>query len=153
MSTVPELHLAAVHLVHDNTGAEHLHVARDDRNSVFAVAFRTVPMDSTGVPHILEHTTLCGSEKYPCRDPFFKMLTRSLSTYMNAWTCECESTFCAGVCLPACLPLLFHYAVCCLVPDFTMYPFASQNAQDFSNLMAVYLDCVFFPKLTEMDFK
>lgn len=87
VSSVPELHLAAVQLVHDDTGAEHFHVAREDNNNVFAVAFRTVPMDSSGVAHILEHTTLCGSEKYPCRDPFFKMLTRSLSTYMNAWTC------------------------------------------------------------------
>jgi Zn-dependent M16 (insulinase) family peptidase len=112
-----------------------------------------VPMDNTGVPHILEHTTLCGSEKYPCRDPFFSMLTRSLSTYMNAWTCEYETAYLQGpTCLsthPPCLTMLS----CCLDPDFTMYPFASQNAQDFSNLMAVYLDCVFFPKLTEMDFK
>ena len=56
------------------------------KNHIFSVGFRTTPMDNTGVSHILEHTTLCGSEKFPCRDPFFSMLTRSLSTYMNAWT-------------------------------------------------------------------
>lgn len=73
-------------LTHLKTGAQFLHVVRDDNNNVFSVAFRTAPMDSTGVPHILEHTTLCGSEKYPVRDPFFKMLNRSMATYMNAWT-------------------------------------------------------------------
>ena len=59
----------------------------------FSVGFRTTPMDNTGVSHILEHTTLCGSEKFPCRDPFFSMLTRSLSTYMNAWTGWCNSDY------------------------------------------------------------
>ncbi|XP_045906812.1 presequence protease, mitochondrial isoform X2 [Micropterus dolomieu] len=81
-------------------------------------------MDSTGVPHILEHTVLCGSEKYPCRDPFFKMLNRSLSTFMNAFTAS----------------------------DYTMYPFSTQNGKDFQNLLSVYLDAVFFPCLREQDF-
>ncbi|KAG8443350.1 hypothetical protein GDO86_011952 [Hymenochirus boettgeri] len=81
-------------------------------------------MDSTGVPHILEHTVLCGSQKYPCRDPFFKMLNRSLSTFMNAFTAS----------------------------DYTMYPFSTQNAKDFQNLLSVYLDAVFFPCLRELDF-
>jgi Zn-dependent M16 (insulinase) family peptidase len=78
--------LTAVELVHDITGANYMHVARADSNNTFMVGFKTPPDDSTGVPHILEHTVLCGSEKYPCRDPFFKMLTRSLSTFMNAMT-------------------------------------------------------------------
>lgn len=109
---VPDLFLTAVKLSHEKTGAQYLHAARDDSNNLFrfgahqclcelllsglprsprplcvlSVQFRTTPLDSTGVPHILEHTVLCGSEKYPCRDPFFKMLNRSLSTFMNAFT-------------------------------------------------------------------
>ncbi|CAH1789315.1 unnamed protein product [Owenia fusiformis] len=121
---VPELHLTAVMLTHDRTGAKHFHVARDDTNNVFSVAFRTTPMDSTGVPHILEHTTLCGSEKFPVRDPFFKMLNRSMSTFMNAFTAS----------------------------DWTMYPFSTQNEQDFQNLLSIYLDAVFKPRLRELDF-
>ncbi|XP_070570362.1 presequence protease, mitochondrial-like isoform X2 [Ptychodera flava] len=121
---VSELHLSAIKLTHDATGAQYLHVARDDSNNVFSVGFRTTPMDDTGVPHILEHTVLCGSDKYPVRDPFFKMLTRSLSTFLNAMT--------------AC--------------DYTVYPFSSQNAKDFENLLSVYLDAVFFPRLKEFDF-
>ncbi|XP_055152343.2 presequence protease, mitochondrial isoform X6 [Symphalangus syndactylus] len=81
-------------------------------------------MDSTGVPHILEHTVLCGSQKYPCRDPFFKMLNRSLSTFMNAFTAS----------------------------DYTLYPFSTQNPKDFQNLLSVYLDATFFPCLRELDF-
>uniref|UniRef100_A0A4W6CEF6 Presequence protease, mitochondrial n=1 Tax=Lates calcarifer TaxID=8187 RepID=A0A4W6CEF6_LATCA len=122
--TVPDLFLTAVKLTHDKTGAQYLHAARDDSNNLFSVQFRTTPMDSTGVPHILEHTVLCGSEKYPCRDPFFKMLNRSLSTFMNAFTAS----------------------------DYTMYPFSTQNGKDFQNLLSVYLDAVFFPCLREQDF-
>uniref|UniRef100_A0A8C5SVS6 Presequence protease, mitochondrial n=1 Tax=Laticauda laticaudata TaxID=8630 RepID=A0A8C5SVS6_LATLA len=81
-------------------------------------------MDSTGVPHILEHTVLCGSERYPVRDPFFKMLNRSLSTFMNAFTAS----------------------------DYTLYPFSTQNPKDFQNLLSVYLDAVFFPSLRLLDF-
>ncbi|XP_032387817.1 presequence protease, mitochondrial [Etheostoma spectabile] len=121
---VPDLFLTAVKLTHDTTGAQYLHAARDDSNNLFSVQFRTTPMDSTGVPHILEHTVLCGSEKYPCRDPFFKMLNRSLSTFMNAFTAS----------------------------DYTMYPFSTQNGKDFQNLLSVYLDAVFFPCLREQDF-
>ncbi|XP_047446462.1 presequence protease, mitochondrial [Mugil cephalus] len=121
---VPDLFLTAVKLTHNKTGAQYLHTARDDSNNLFSVQFRTTPMDSTGVPHILEHTVLCGSEKYPCRDPFFKMLNRSLSTFMNAFTAS----------------------------DYTMYPFSTQNAKDFQNLLSVYLDAVFFPCLREQDF-
>ncbi|KAF2266325.1 mitochondrial presequence protease [Lojkania enalia] len=121
---VPELELTALQLQHDKTGAEYLHLARDDSNNVFSIGFKTNPPDDTGVPHILEHTTLCGSEKYPVRDPFFKMLPRSLSNFMNAFTSS----------------------------DHTTYPFATTNAQDFRNLMSVYLDATLHPLLKENDF-
>jgi Zn-dependent M16 (insulinase) family peptidase len=88
------------------------------------VAFRTIPTDSTGVAHILEHTALCGSRRFPVRDPFFMMTRRSLNTFMNAFTGS----------------------------DWTAYPFASQNRKDFDNLLQVYLDAVFFPTLNELDF-
>ncbi|KAK7532118.1 Metalloenzyme, LuxS/M16 peptidase-like protein [Phyllosticta citribraziliensis] len=120
----PELELTALHLNHDKTGAEYLHVARDDSNNVFTIGFKTNPPDDTGVPHILEHTTLCGSEKYPVRDPFFKMLPRSLSNFMNAFTSS----------------------------DYTSYPFATINQQDFKNLMSVYLDATLRPLLKASDF-
>ena len=121
---VPDFNLTSVELVHDKTGARHSHVVRDDSNNSFSVAFATTPMDDTGVAHILEHTALCGSQKYPIRDPFFKMLTRSFSTFMNAFT----------------------------GPDFTMYPFSTQNKQDYYNLMSVYCDAVLFPNLNKLDF-
>ncbi|ODH45903.1 mitochondrial presequence protease [Paracoccidioides brasiliensis] len=122
---VPELHLTAVLLKHDKTEADYLHVARDDRNNVFGIGFKTNPPDASGVPHILEHTTLCGSVKYPVRDPFFKMLPRSLSNFMNAFTSS----------------------------DHTTYPFATTNKQDFQNLLSVYLDAVLHPLLKEEDFR
>ena len=99
---------------HIKTGSLHYHMASDNPENVFLVAFRTVPMDSTGVAHILEHTALCGSKKYPVRDPFFMMIRRSLNTFMNAFTAS----------------------------DWTAYPFASQNKKDFNNLLDVYLDAV-----------
>ncbi|GME51729.1 Peptidase M16 [Neofusicoccum parvum] len=116
---VPELELTAIHLQHDQTGADYLHVARDDSNNVFSIGFKTNPPDDTGVPHILEHTTL-----YPVRDPFFKMLPRSLSNFMNAFTSS----------------------------DHTTYPFATTNPQDFKNLMSVYLDATLHPLLKANDF-
>lgn len=121
---VPELCLTAYKLRHTRTGAEHLHIAREDNNNVFAVSFRTTPSNSTGVAHILEHLALCGSAKYPVRDPFMKMLTRSLSTFMNAFT----------------------------GPDYTMYPFSTQNNRDFYNLLSIYLDATFHPRLRQLDF-
>ncbi|KAJ1973909.1 Mitochondrial presequence protease [Dimargaris verticillata] len=121
---VDELSATAILLTHERTRAEYLHVARDDTNNVFSVGFATAPTDSTGVSHILEHTVLCGSRKYPVRDPFFKMLNRSMSTFMNAWTAH----------------------------DYTQYPFATQNLQDFNNLRDVYLDAAFHPLLEPMDF-
>lgn len=109
---------------HRVTGAQHFHIATDNPENVFLVALRTVPGDSTGVAHILEHTALCGSEKYPVRDPFFMMTRRSLNTFMNAFTSS----------------------------DWTAYPFASQNRKDFFNLLDVYLDAVFFARLDPYDF-
>lgn len=125
VTRIDELFLTAIRLSHLSTGAQYLHLARDDTNNVFSVGFRTTPMDSTGLPHILEHTTLCGSERYPCRDPFFKMLRRSLATFMNAMT----------------------------GPDYTIYPFSTQNLKDYRNLQSVYLDSVFKPNLRELDFR
>ncbi|MGD8666133.1 MAG: insulinase family protein [Desulfobacterales bacterium] len=112
-------------LEHKVTGARHIHISNDDAENTFSVAFKTVPVDSTGVAHILEHTALCGSHRYPVRDPFFSMLKRSLSTFMNAFTAS----------------------------DWTMYPFSTQNTKDFFNLLDVYLDAAFFPKIDELSFK
>ncbi|XP_048873613.1 presequence protease, mitochondrial-like isoform X4 [Brienomyrus brachyistius] len=124
VTPVPDLCLTAVQLSHNVTGAEVLHLAREDSNNLFSVQFRTTPRDSTGVPHVLEHAVLCGSHEYPCRDPFFRMLSRSLATFMNAFTAS----------------------------DYTMYPFSTQNGKDFQNLLSIYLDAVFFPNLHELDF-
>lgn len=121
---IPSLDITVGHFRHKGTGAEHYHLASNNDENVFLVALRTVPQDSTGVAHILEHTALCGSEKYPVRDPFFMMLRRSLNTFMNAFTSS----------------------------DWTAYPFASQTPKDFENLLQVYLDAVFFSNLDPLDF-
>ncbi len=121
---IESLNLTVEEYEHRETGAKHYHLASDYSENVFLVALRTVPTDSTGVAHILEHTALCGSEHYPVRDPFFMMIRRSLNTFMNAFTSS----------------------------DWTAYPFASQNRKDFFNLMDVYLDAVFFSTLHELDF-
>lgn len=84
--TIESLGIEVQEYLHLATGARHLHMATDSDENVFMVALKTVPEDSTGVAHILEHTVLCGSEKYPVRDPFFMMLRRSLNTFMNAFT-------------------------------------------------------------------
>ncbi|MCP5199428.1 MAG: insulinase family protein [Gammaproteobacteria bacterium] len=121
---VASLGLDLQEYIHSPTGARHYHLDCADPNNAFMVAFPTLPEDSSGVAHILEHTTLCGSQRFPVRDPFFMMLRRSLNTYMNAFT----ST------------------------DSTAYPFATQNRKDFDNLLEVYLDAVFFPRLDPLDF-
>lgn len=121
---IESLNLVVEEYRHRVTGAAHYHLATDNPENVFLVALRTVPEDSTGVAHILEHTVLCGSEHFPVRDPFFMMIRRSLNTFMNAFTSS----------------------------DWTAYPFASQNRKDFNNLMDVYLDAVFFARLHELDF-
>lgn len=121
---IPSLGVEIAAFEHAATGARHFHISSEDTNNAFMVAFPTLPQDSTGVAHILEHTTLCGSERYPVRDPFFMMLRRSLNTYMNAFTTS----------------------------DSTAYPFATQNRKDFDNLLGVYLDAVFHPRLDPLDF-
>lgn len=122
--TIDSLNITVEEYRHRVTGAQHIHIDSDNEENVFLVALRTVPHDSSGVAHILEHTALCGSEKYPVRDPFFMMIRRSLNTFMNAFTSS----------------------------DWTAYPFASQNKKDFNNLLDVYLDAVFFSRLDELDF-
>ncbi len=114
-----------VQLIHDETKAKHIHISNKDKENTFGVFFRTVPSDSTGVAHILEHTVLCGSKNFNVRDPFFSMIKRSLSTFMNAFTAS----------------------------DWTMYPFATQNEKDYYNLMNVYLDAAFFPNIEALSFK
>tara|TARA_R110001592_G_scaffold337300_1_gene623593 strand:- start:207927 stop:210878 length:2952 start_codon:yes stop_codon:yes gene_type:complete len=121
---IESLNIRVEQYEHRKTGAVHYHLASDNTENVFLVALRTVPEDSSGVAHILEHTALCGSERYPVRDPFFMMLRRSLNTFMNAFTSS----------------------------DWTAYPFASQNRKDFDNLLDVYLDAVFFSRLDPLDF-
>lgn len=121
---IPALGVSIAEYQHIKTGASHYHIASDNPENVFLVALRTVPKDSSGVAHILEHTALCGSEKYPVRDPFFMMIRRSLNSFMNAFTSS----------------------------DWTAYPFASSNRKDFENLLQVYMDAVFFSRLHPLDF-
>ena len=110
---------------HIATGAELLSLVNDDTNKVFGITFRTPPYDSTGVAHILEHSVLCGSRKYPVKEPFVELLKGSLQTFLNAFT----------------------------YPDKTCYPVASQNLKDFYNLIDVYLDAVFYPRITRHIFE
>lgn len=124
VDSLPGINATMIRLQHQQTGARFMHLERDDDNHLFAVGFRTPPDDSTGVAHILEHTALCGSERFPVRDPFFSMLKRSLNSFMNAMTAS----------------------------DWTLYPFSSMNRKDFQNLLDIYLDAAFFPQLTERDF-
>lgn len=121
---VDALNVEVAEYEHKATGARHYHLASEHDENVFLVAFRTVPEDSRGVAHILEHTALCGSERFPVRDPFFMMTRRSLNTFMNAFTSS----------------------------DWTAYPFASQNRKDYFNLLDVYLDATFFSRLDPLDF-
>ena len=121
---IPLLDLNAQIYNESEFNCKHVHLDSDSDEMVFMVAFRTIPEDSTGVAHILEHTALCGSKKYPVRDPFFMMIRRSLNTFMNAFTSS----------------------------DWTAYPFATLNNKDFDNLLGVYLDSAFFPNLDSLDF-
>ena len=117
---VAELKTTADLYRHARTGAELLSLSNTDENKVFGIIFRTPPTDCTGVAHILEHSVLCGSRKYPVKEPFVELLKGSLQTFLNAFT----------------------------YPDKTCYPVASQNLQDFYNLIDVYLDSVLYPRLT-----
>ncbi|HET9905630.1 MAG TPA: insulinase family protein, partial [Anaerolineales bacterium] len=118
---IPELNSVAQLYVHKRTGARLLSVINDEENKVFSINFRTTPKDSTGVAHILEHSVLNGSEKYPVKEPFVELLKGSLATFVNAMT----------------------------GPDITFYPVASQNLQDFYNLIEVYMDAVLHPLISE----
>ncbi|MBI3900729.1 MAG: insulinase family protein, partial [Chlamydiia bacterium] len=120
---LPELQSTWIELVH-KTGARVFHVANEDVENFFCLSFQTLPLSSNGVAHILEHTVLCGSKKYPVKDPFFSMGRRSLNTFMNAFTGQ----------------------------DFTCYPASSQIEKDFYNLLSVYLDAVFHPELKRFSF-
>jgi hypothetical protein len=125
ITEVEEMSVLCYILKHEKTHARYFHISNRDHENTFSVAFKTVPFDDTGVAHILEHTALCGSAKYPVRDPFFAMIRRSMKSFMNAFTAS----------------------------DWTMYPFATQNIKDYYNLMDVYLDAAFFPNLSELSFK
>jgi presequence protease len=121
---IPEINSRVIELTHIPTNASVLHIANDDPENLFCLSFQTIPTSSNGVAHVLEHTVLCGSEKFPVHDPFFCMTRRSLNTYMNALTGS----------------------------DFTCYPAATQIKKDFYNLLDVYLDAVFHPKLDFFSF-
>lgn len=110
-------------LRHKKTGAKILLMENDDENKVFFVGFRTPPEDSTGLPHILEHSVLCGSKNFPLKDPFVELVKGSLNTFLNAMT----------------------------YPDKTVYPIASCNDKDFQNLMHVYMDAVFYPNIYQYE--
>ncbi len=118
---IPELSATARLYRHAKTGGRLLSLVSPDENKVFGIALRTPPADHTGLPHILEHSVLCGSEKYPVKEPFVELIKGSLNTFLNALT----------------------------FPDKTCYPVASANLQDFYNLVDVYIDAVFHPRLTE----
>lgn len=112
-----ELGAVLYHMVHEKTGLELVWLKRDEENMTFGIAFETLPWDDTGVFHILEHSVLCGSEKYPVKEPFVELMKSSMNTFLNAMT----------------------------FPDKTFYPISSRNKKDFMNLMRVYLDAVFCP--------
>ncbi|HRD54940.1 MAG TPA: insulinase family protein, partial [Parachlamydiaceae bacterium] len=124
INEIKELQCTLIELAHLPTGAKIMHIANEDTENLFCLSFQTLPYSSNGVAHILEHTVLCGSKKFPIKDPFFAMNRRSLNTFMNALT---------GA-------------------DFTCYPAATQNSRDFYNLLEVYLDAVFQPKLDRLSF-
>lgn len=116
---IKEIDSDAIIYIHEKTKAKILLMSNKDPHKSFCIGFRTPPSDSTGVAHIIEHSVLCGSEKYPLKDPFVELAKGSLNTYLNAMT----------------------------YPDKTLYPISSQNDKDFHNLMDVYLDAVFFPNI------
>lgn len=118
-----DLRSEGILLRHKKSGARVLLMKNDDENKVFAIGFRTPPSDSTGVPHIMEHSVLCGSKAFPVKDPFVELVKGSLNTFLNAMT----------------------------YPDKTVYPVASCNDKDFQNLMHVYMDAVFYPNIYEHD--
>mgnify|MGYP000240660296 CR=1 FL=1 len=120
---VEEMNSYGMVLEHKKSGARIFLMSCEDDNKVFSIGFRTPPQDSTGLPHILEHSVLCGSREFPLKDPFVELVKGSLNTFLNAMT----------------------------YPDKTMYPVASCNDQDFKNLMHVYMDAVFYPNIYEKE--
>ena len=120
---VSDINSVAYLMRHKKTDARVLILENDDENKVFDIGFRTPPYDSTGLPHIMEHSVLCGSKKYPAKDPFIELAKGSLNTFLNAMT----------------------------FPDKTVYPVASCNDKDFKNLLSVYLDAVFYPNIYERE--
>ena len=118
---IPEINATAKLFIHDQSGAQLISVTNTDENKVFGITFRTPPKTSNGIAHIMEHSVLCGSRKYPVKEPFIELAKGSLNTFLNAFT----------------------------YPDKTCYPVASQNLQDFYNLIDVYLDAVFYPLIPE----
>ena len=120
---IPGIEAVYEEFVHD-TGLRHVHVKRPDNERGMAFLFPTPPSNDCGIPHILEHLALCGSQKYPVRDPFFSMYRRSTASFINAMTGE----------------------------DYTIYPFSTTNENDYWNLMSVYADATFFPNLNKLDF-
>ncbi|MBR4027425.1 MAG: insulinase family protein, partial [Lachnospiraceae bacterium] len=118
-----DIHAQGYILRHKKSGARICLISNDDDNKVFYIGFRTPPEDETGVPHIIEHTVLCGSEKFPVKDPFVELVKGSLNTFLNAMT----------------------------YPDKTIYPIASYNDKDFKNLMDVYMDAVLHPNILKYE--
>ena len=116
---IRDIHSMSYLLRHKKTGARIALLENDDDNKVFCIGFRTPPTDSTGVPHIIEHTVLCGSKEFPVKDPFVELVKGSLNTFLNAMTYS----------------------------DKTVYPVASCNDKDFQNLCHVYMDAVFYPNI------
>ncbi len=116
---IREMQSEGIVLEHKKTGAKVFLISNDDDNKVFFIGFRTPPDDDTGLPHILEHSVLCGSDKFPLKDPFVELVKGSLNTFLNAMT----------------------------YPDKTVYPVASCNEKDFQNLMDVYMDAVLHPNI------
>ncbi len=125
VTPLPSLRMVAYELTHNGSGARLVHLHCHDRENLFAIVLRTPPPDDTGLPHILEHTVLCGSRKFPVKDPFVELLKTSLATFLNAFT----------------------------GPDHTAYPCASMNEKDFFNLVDVYCDAVFHPRITQQHFR
>ena len=120
---IAELNSTGYYLKHKKTGAKICLLSNEDNNKVFYIGFRTPAPDDTGVPHIMEHSVLCGSREFPVKDPFVELAKGSLNTFLNAMT----------------------------YPDKTVYPVASCNDKDFQNLMHVYMDAVFYPNIYESD--
>ena len=116
---LPELEAQLVEMEHVKSGARLVWLDRQEENKTFAIAFRTLPEDDTGVFHILEHSVLCGSDKYPVKEPFVELMKSSLQTFLNAFT----------------------------FPDKTVYPVCSRNDKDFANLVRVYMDAVLHPAI------